>query len=605
MDSSSEQHKTTYNVQQALHDRLNAYTEGACFALDNMSFENNTEKNTLQASLRTALNEEIESLSQRSISTKEYYDIVGYFIERLATLSHPHLNIKDISLGSAYWAWQHHQRQDIISDVTVDTITMHIVETVVVPKMTETNKVVFRTIRDQNPPNWFTQLRPWEQTYLKKITPQDLSDAADWSAFEKVLPSTLRRFPGLANATKKTTVTTDSKGHTSTKISYRQGIPSTFDMPSPDYLESAKYNLQQLLDATQTDIQQNFHDFWGLPTDSKIMPPVVLLGLLTHRKDANIFGISGSYLGFGGKEDNTKRTDEKTQVITEVANQYPGLQLIDLNIGVNWFRGHFLGARIDQYIETMESFLQNNQAALTNGSVEAKQKWDHANSTLADLKTHQDKNLISGRNKNLFTAALCHYLVNQTGGCAIPNCKSAKDRTAQELIMADAIELYYHRYQKLPQYDDMPSNRNHFIAIFVEIYKTRHHHKVANDNSPGSMGIKDEHMLDQDIVAALNADPLDARHTESKHLAKLNKSELSTLYKAFQAVMNFGMMLKCQLVELWQFICIAATKIYNFGSQNSAADTKPVYNPIQDEKDVKDDPDNPHIDEPRSPFNYQ
>ncbi len=38
-------------------------------------------------------------------------------------------------------------------------------------------------------------------------------------------------------------------------------------MPSPDYLESAKYNLQQLLDATQTDIQQNFHDFWGLPTD--------------------------------------------------------------------------------------------------------------------------------------------------------------------------------------------------------------------------------------------------------------------------------------------------------------------------------------------------
>lgn len=566
--------------QQALRDRLHAYTEGACFALNNMNFQDDADRTNLQNSLRAALAEKLASDAHQTISTQQYYETVAHFIEYLAKISQKHLDTKDIRLGEAYFAWQDHKRKDIVSTVTIDSISTTMTETVVVPKMTAEMKAVFRTIRHEDPPTWFSKLRPWEQHFLKKITPQDLSDAEVWSAFEKVLPATLRRFPGLANATKKTTVIKNAEtGQTRTQISYRQGIPTAYDMPPSDYLESAKYNLQQMLEATQNDIQQRFHEFWGLPQEIEIRTPVVFLGLLTHRKDANFLGIIGSYLGVGGKEDNTKRTDEKTQAISAVEENYPGLHLIDLNIGVNWFRGDFLGARIEPYIKTIESFLADNKAQLVKYS---EQKWMHADRTLQDLKKHSKKPIIRGRNKNLFTAALCHHMANQIGGCVIPNCKSAKDRTAHELIMADTIEIYYQLYQALPEYDDIPSNRQRFIAIFVEIYKTRHHHKVANDNSPGSMGIKDEYMLDQDIVAALNADPNDARHTESKQLAKLNKSELSALNKAFQAVIYIGMVLGYPLIELWKGICFAASKTYSFATQQSESD---AYSRIQSDEE--------------------
>ncbi len=574
--------------QQALRDRLTAYTKGACFALDNMDFQDGTEKTKLQQSLRTALSDALTSPNHTTIPTKQYYETVAHFIEHLAELSQKHLNTKDIRLGEAYFAWQHHKREDIVSTVTIDSITTQMTETVVVPKMSEQTKAVFRAIRHEDPPTWFSQLRPWEQHFLKKITPQDLSDEADWSAFEKVLPATLRRFPGLANATKKTTVITNTATEqTSTQTSYRQGIPTAYDMPPSDYLESAQYNLQQMLEATQNDMQQKFQEFWGLPSDTNISTPVVFLGLLTHRKDANIFGIGGSYLGMGGKEDNTKRTDEKTQAIAAVEENYRGLQLIDLNIGVNWFRGHFLGARIEPYINTIESFLLTNKDQLVTRNQE---KWELAASTLQDLKEHNKKPIIRGRNKNLFTAALCHHMANQIGGCAIPNCKSAKDRTAHELIMADAIEIYHQLYQALPQYDDNPQNRQRFVDVFVAIYRTRHHHKVANDNSPGSMGIKDEYMLDDDIVAALNADPNDARHTESKQLSKLNKSELSALNNVFEAVMYTGMVLGYPLVELWKGICFVASKVYDFTTQKTGSD---VYSPIQGEIDAHDDTERP------------
>lgn len=542
-----------FDPATALSTRLSAYTAGACFALDNMELDQDS-LDTVKSALETALRDKLTEIQAQTIETANYHIIVGEFIENLHALSQPHLSVKDISLGAAYWTWQNHRRESIVSDVNTENVHMHIEESALVPTMSVQQQTVLSAIHSPSPPTWFTQLKPWEQTYLKKITPPE---ATNWSAFEKVLPSTLRRFPGLANATKKTTTTTDRLGKTHTNTSYRQGIPTAFDMPTEDYQSSAQSNLRQMLDAIQTDVQTNFQNFWELEDDTTIKAPVVMLGLLTHRKDANLFGIAGSYLGFGGQEDNTKRTDEKTEAIGAVASEYSRLQLIDLNIGVNWFRGHFLGAHVDDYIQTMDDFLTSIRTQIPEM---AQQKWTHAKWSLENLRTHNDKGLVKGRNKNLFTAALCHYVANQCGGSVIPNCKSAKDRTAQELIMADAIDLYYTQYGQLPEYDADVQDRANFVALFVEIYKTRHHQAVANDNSPGSLGIKDENMLDQDIVSALNADSSGPLHAQSKHLAKLNKAEdLSLLYKAFRALMYLGMLLGSPLVALWQCICSKAS----------------------------------------------
>lgn len=587
MDATIEQME--FDPSESLRDRLRAYTEGACFALANMELDE-PEKQKVEGSFRTALQDKLAILDTIVVSTQDYSIFVGEFIEDLVSISNGHLTIKDVSLGAAYWTWQHHPRHPIVSDVNLGDVSMHMVESVIAPKMSAANQAVFAAIHQPTPPKWFTQLNSWEQTYLKTITPPT---AKDWSAFEKVLPSTLRRFPGLANATKKTSTITDAQGHQHTKTSYRQGLPTAFNMPKQDYASSAQYNLRQMLDAIQPEVQQNFKTFWGLPKDTAIQAPVVLLGLLTHKKDANIFGIAGYYMSLGGKEDNTQRTDEKTTAIAAIAKDYPHLQLIDLNIGVNWFRGHFLGTRVDHYIQTLETFLNDHETQFTSLSDDAKQKWTHARLSLAHLQNHNQKDLVNGRNKNLFTAALCHYVADQFGGAVIPNCKSAKDRTAQELIMADAIALFATLYGQLPQYDAPQEDRQKLVDLFVAIYKTRHHHAVANNNSPGSMGIKDEYMLDQDIINALNADNTGPLHTQSKHLAKLNKAEdLSTLYKVFRSVMYLGMLLGCPLVTVWQCIC-------SYVSSGKAVDNNPVYTPIsQVDPDQSNKPDESHSNEP-------
>jgi hypothetical protein len=116
--------------------------------------------------------------------------------------------------------------------------------------------------------------------------------------------------------------------------------------------------------------------------------------------------------------------------------------------------------------------------------------------------------------------------------------------------MADAIEVYYQAYHKLPKYDDMGPDRQRFIQIFVAIYATRHHQKIANDNSPGSMGLKDESMLDTDIIAALGD-----LHKESKNFAKLNKPELSTLDQAYKVLFSISMVIGYPFRILFEACC--------------------------------------------------
>ena len=87
--------------QQALRDRLTAYTKGACFALDNMDFQDGTEKTKLQQSLRTALSDALTSPNHTTIPTKQYYETVAHFIEHLAELSQKHLNTKDIYIKNS------------------------------------------------------------------------------------------------------------------------------------------------------------------------------------------------------------------------------------------------------------------------------------------------------------------------------------------------------------------------------------------------------------------------------------------------------------------------------------------------------------------------
>ncbi|MCX7119239.1 MAG: hypothetical protein NTZ86_05135 [Legionellales bacterium] len=251
----------------------------------------------------------------------------------------------------------------------------------------------------------------------------------------------------------------------------------------------------------------------------------MLLGLLTHKEHGNALQklIDTEILYFGvtlsGEENNTQRTQDKSKAILALQASYPDITLLDLNIGVNIGRGWTSGVPVDNFIKKVEGILAAIRTEKPPLSQLLKTRAAEAEAAISALKIHNGKRLQSGRNKDLFSAALCHYVTEKLGGSVITNCKSAKDRTGLEIIMADAIDIYVRIYGECPKYDENDlAKRKKFLDIFKAIFDSQHHQLIANDNSPGSQGIKDEGMLDEDIIESLGQ-----TYTLGKKIADLNK----------------------------------------------------------------------------------
>ncbi len=206
---------------------------------------------------------------------------------------------------------------------------------------------------------------------------------------------------------------------------------------------------------------------------------------------------------------------------------------------------------------------------------------------------HNQKALQTGRNKDLFTAALCHYVTEQLGGSVVTNCKSAKDRTGLEIIMADAIDIYVRTDSagELPQFDEQDSaKRARFIGIFRAIFDSQHHQLIANDNSPGSQGIKDGGALDPDIIEALGDS-----YTVGKKLAGLNKPK--TFWAKYKKPIVAGLLILATIVSIALLasgvltplglvvalgVCMLGAHcatLWELGKQNRVADKNPHHAP--------------------------
>ena len=502
--------------------RAEAFVQGTKFVLNQQG------KLTEEVKLRIddLLKETHRTIAQKKVQIPHYSRIVNRLIQNLSEMSG--LQEKDIALGEAYWAWQIYNRPKREAEIKMTgqnkVVSLHIAESVIEPKLTGPQKEVLIQIHDSQIPDWAKTLRIWEQSYLKTIIPNTMN--GDWSGYEKVLPATLRRIPGLSNATQRLFVVTDSNGRKIKKRGYRQGVPTAYAMPFSHYQTSAEENIKQMLDAIKSNVKQDFAAYWDLsPEQSQLQAPVLLLGLLTHKEHGNALqklidtDIFYSGVTLSGEENNTQRTQDKSTAIHNLENSYQDIKLLDLNIGVNIGRGWVIGVPVNSFIDDAETILAAIRGKKKTLSSLLEKRVSEAEAAILALKTHNGISLRRDRNKDLFSAALCHYVTEKLGGSVITNCKSAKDRTGLEIIMADAIDIYVRIYGECPKYDENDSaKRKQFLDIFKAIFDSQHHQSIANDNSPGSQGIKDEGMLDDDIIQSLGQ-----TYSDGKKIADLNK----------------------------------------------------------------------------------
>ncbi|NDH68011.1 MAG: hypothetical protein EBY22_08955, partial [Gammaproteobacteria bacterium] len=455
-------------LKQSTHSRANAFVEGTKFVLKQQ--EKLTEQ--LITSIDDLLVETDKIIDQQKVELHHYTRIVNQLIENLAKTSG--LKAKDIALGEAYWAWQVYERPTRKSEIEMTVqnkaVSLLITESAIKPRLTGPQKKELIRIHNSPIPDWVKTLTNWEQNYLRAIIPREMHGV--WSGYEKVLPATLRRIPGLSNATRRSFVFTDAQGRKIKKRGYRQGVPTAYAMPSSHYQTSAEENIRQMLEAIKSNVKKDFEAYWKLPKQSQLQAPVLLLGLLTHKEHGNPLQqlidteLLHSGVTLSGEENNTLRTEDKSKAILALQTSYPDITLLDLNIGVNIGRGWVTGVPLDNFIANVERILAAIRTEKTPLSPLLKTRATEADAAIDALKIHNGKPLKSGRNKDLFSAALCHYVTEKLGGSVITNCKSAKDRTGLEIIMADAIDIYVRIYREFPQYDeDDIAKRKQFIDI--------------------------------------------------------------------------------------------------------------------------------------------
>lgn len=118
------------------------------------------------------------------------------------------------------------------------------------------------------------------------------------------------------------------------------------------------------------------------------------------------------------------------------------------------------------------------------------------------LQNRSDNN---GRHLILFLASYESLIVDLIGGIASGTCKSGKDRKAIELMHTDAMRQYFHCYNRLPTYYDTEEQRLDFCEIFAEIFLSRHHQTIAEQNTQGCAALKETYnTLPDDIKLAIN-----------------------------------------------------------------------------------------------------
>ncbi|MBN9231195.1 MAG: hypothetical protein BGO90_04840 [Legionella sp. 40-6] len=153
--------------------------------------------------------------------------------------------------------------------------------------------------------------------------------------------------------------------------------------------------------------------------------------------------------------------------------------------------------------------------------------------------------LKQGKARELYLAAMKHTIILLHGANSIGSCVSGKDRKAIQLLITDAIFLFYLVYNRWPKLHDKSADRNNFIEIFVSLYLTGHHQHHAGQNAPGSEGIKTpDNYLARDIISKLTSKKNNSSHSSESRYSVKDEDRLASNNEVKKIVPNRNILSK-------------------------------------------------------------
>lgn len=409
----------------------------------------------------------------------------------------------------------------------------------------------YQAIFTDKPPKWFHDLPLWHQSCMKEHF-KELENASDpkqalKNAF-KTMPSTIRKYPGIANYSEHVHIILDEQGEiiSETHRSHSSVVaPVQMEKVQKDSLTKLTAdNIEQIIEQ-QLEIKINqYIERWGPPPAGQpLYMPVALQTLLSHTRllDKQL----------GDEKAMIKKVEAGAKKL--MAEKYKGpvdikgyqvkVDIVTSNNPINVFRYMKAGrkglklletqdkirrANLKKYVDVVEKRLQSivksldlppgiqslnlpekphkadlnklkNQITAIVNSVKEKdsqkgQQLNLALQALYQLIRTVKENRPSDKKYNdpLFRASLEQIIIDALGGITTGSCKSGKDRKGTEVVHTDALLEYFVCYGKILPFDakeDSPE-RQHFVDIFVRKLLENHLGRNAASNARGCDGLK-------------------------------------------------------------------------------------------------------------------
>jgi protein-tyrosine phosphatase len=149
----------------------------------------------------------------------------------------------------------------------------------------------------------------------------------------------------------------------------------------------------------------------------------------------------------------------------------------------------------------------------------------------------------------LHMAALEEIIYQETGNQVQSSCKSGKDREGMEKTYRNAMYKFFDDYGYFPPAkvtnddQDLNLDRQNFIKIFIELFKSNHQARLAELNAEGCQGLKAlKNIIPQDILTELKrmyGEGLLDTHRENASLNVLGVSDVvkdNLTYKHAKAI---------------------------------------------------------------------
>lgn len=432
---------------------------------------------------------------------------IGQLIEKISEITGANKKaqeelIRQIRTAERYFVAEYKANQILINETKINNAGKSLIQVddyfnnMLAPEQ----KLEFIQIHNQDKkqqPTWFVLLPAWEQAWLLKIIPKDLT--ADWSAFERLSQSSaMSHIPGIQNARMNYLVEFDGQEYTLLSRSFKTGTMVPYELPVPgDMLpQYVEQTALQVLGQLERQVTADFRHIWqNISLPDSIRPLIFIQSLLSN--DSFVTKIIA--------EIDIQLTVNQKEAIEKIIskNIFPKVDIITGNDPLNLFRIFSASAgyvsekagnwkhsqQILDYADKFITFLETEPQL----NVEQKDRlalMKAARNELNKLRNEDYKSQKGQRNFIAYKAAYTSILIEAMGGITSTNCKSGKDRTGVDELYKNAMSYYFHIYKKLPKFDDESTDRKNFIDIFVLLFNSMKTQEAGGGNTPGSFGLK-------------------------------------------------------------------------------------------------------------------